>query len=120
MSRFPRRPSASMRQLRRATWPALRPCFTARLPTCNCKSTVGITPGAHFSFFDSSGTAIAPGNITVAAASTFQQYFAGSTLAGVFGLHALFPVNGDSNQVVAALVQITNSVGTVESEKITF
>ncbi len=73
-----------------------------------------------FSFFDSSGNAIAPGNITVAAASTFQQYFAGSTLAGVFGLHALFPVNGDSNQVVAALVQIINSVGTVESEKITF
>src|ERR1039458_7609405 len=34
-----------------------------------------------FSFFDSSGNAIAPGNITVAAASTFQQYFAGSTLA---------------------------------------
>src|ERR1039458_5432645 len=73
-----------------------------------------------FSFFDSSGNAIAPGNITVAAASTFQQYFAGSTLAGVFGLHALFPVNGDSNQVVAALVQIINSVGTVESEKIPF
>ena len=73
-----------------------------------------------FTFFNSSGNAIAPGNITVAAASTFQQYFAGSTLAGVFGLHALFPVNGDSNQVVAALVQIINSVGTVESEKITF
>src|ERR1039457_21275 len=73
-----------------------------------------------FSFFDSSGNAIAPGNITVAAASTFQQYFAGSTLAGVFGLHVLFPVNGDSNQIVAALVQIINSVGTVESEKITF
>src|ERR1022692_2969709 len=73
-----------------------------------------------FSFFDSSGNAIAPGNITVAAASTFQHYFAGSTLAGVFGLHALFAVDGDSNQVVAALVQIINSVGTVESEKITF
>ena len=83
-----------------------------------------------FSFFDSSGNAIAPGNITATeiylnglelpTPTAFQQYFAGSTLAGVFGLHVLFPVNGDSNQVVAALVQIINSVGTAESEKITF
>ena len=82
----------------------------------NTRSTSQIV----FSFFDSSGNAIAPGNITVAAATAFQQYFAGSDLAGVFGLHALFPVNGDSNLVVAALVQFTNSAGTVQSAKITF
>jgi len=73
-----------------------------------------------FSFFDSSGNAIAPGNITVSAASAFAQYFAGSGLAGVFGLNALFPVNGDSNQVVAAVVEIVNSAGTAQSTKITF
>lgn len=73
-----------------------------------------------FSFFDSSGKAIAPGNISVAAGTAFQQYFAGSDLAGVFGLHALFPVNGDSNRVVAAVVQLTNSAGTSQSLKITF
>jgi hypothetical protein len=73
-----------------------------------------------FAFFDSSGNAIAPGNITVAAATPFQQYFATSDLAGVFGLHALFPVTGDSDLVVAAQVQITNSVGSVQTATITF
>ncbi len=73
-----------------------------------------------FTFYDASGNAIAPGNITVAAATSFQQYFAGSMLGGVFGLHALFPITGDANQVVAALVQISNSAGTVQSARIDF
>ena len=73
-----------------------------------------------FSFFNSSGNAIAPGNITVAAATPFQQYFAGSALGGVFGVSALFPVNGDSNQVVTAVVEIVNSAGTAQTNKITF
>jgi hypothetical protein len=73
-----------------------------------------------FSFFNSSGSAIAPGNITVAAGSAFEQYFASSAMAGVFGLTAFFPVTGSSDDVVAAVVQLTNSVGTVESAQITF
>jgi hypothetical protein len=73
-----------------------------------------------FSFFNSSGSAIAPGNITVAAGSAFEQYFASSAMAGVFGLTAFFPVTGSSDDVVAAVVQLTNSVGTVESATITF
>ena len=73
-----------------------------------------------FSFFDSAGNAIAPGNITVAAATAFEQYFAGSDMGGVFGLNALFPVNGDSDEVVTALVQIVNQVGTVQTDQITF
>jgi hypothetical protein len=73
-----------------------------------------------FSFFDSSGNAIAPGNITVAAAAPFGQYFAASELGGVFGLTAFFPVTGNSNDVVAAVVELTNSAGTVESAQITF
>jgi len=83
-----------------------------------------------FSFFDSSGNAIAPGNITATevyfnglelpTATAFQQYFAGSDMAGVFGLSAFFPVNGDSSQVVAAVVEITNSAGIAQSTKITF
>ena len=73
-----------------------------------------------FSFFDSSGTAIAPGNITVAAATSFAQYFAASAMAGVFGLTAFFPVTGDADDVVAAVVQLTNSAGTVESMQLTF
>jgi hypothetical protein len=73
-----------------------------------------------FSFFDSSGKAIAPGNITVPAASPFAQYFAASDLGGVFGVAALFPVTGDSDLVVAATVAITNSAGTAQSATITF
>jgi hypothetical protein len=41
-------------------------------------------------------------------------------MAGVFGVSALFPVTGDSNQVVSAIVQIVNSAGTVQSATITF
>jgi hypothetical protein len=74
----------------------------------------------EFSFFDAAGNAIAPGTISVAAASAFQQYFAASTLGGVFGVHALFPVNGDSNQVVTAQVALVNSAGTAQTAKITF
>jgi hypothetical protein len=73
-----------------------------------------------FSFFNSSGAAIQPSPITVDAATTFEQYFTGSDLAGVFGVAALFPVNGDADLVVAAQVQIVNSVGTVQSASITF
>jgi len=73
-----------------------------------------------FSFYDSSGSLIAPGNITVDGTAAFQQYFPTSDLGGVFALHALFPVTGDSDQVVAAEVQLTNSSGTAQSTKITF
>jgi hypothetical protein len=82
----------------------------------NTRSTSQIV----FSFFDSSGSAIAPGNITISAATPFEQYFAGSDLGGVFGLSALFPVTGNSDLVVAAVVQLTNSAGAVQSAQITF
>ncbi len=73
-----------------------------------------------FNFFDSAGNAIAPGNITVNAAAAFQSYFPGSNLGGVFGLTAFFPVTGDADDVVAAVVQLTNSVGTAQSQQIAF
>ncbi len=82
----------------------------------NTRSTSEIV----FTFLDSSGGAIAPGSISVNAATAFQQYFAGSDLGGVFGLSALFPVNGDSTQVVAAQVRLTNSVGATQTSTITF
>jgi hypothetical protein len=62
-----------------------------------------------FTFFNSSGVKIPPSPIIVDGTAAFQSYFSGSDLGGVFGLSAFFPVNGDSNQVVAALVQIFNS-----------
>ena len=73
-----------------------------------------------FRFFNASGGVIAPGDISVDGSEAFQQYFGTSGLGGVFGLHAMFPVTGDSNQVVAAEVQLTNSVGTSQTAKIQF
>jgi hypothetical protein len=75
---------------------------------------------AVFNFFDSAGNGIAPTNITVATGAAFQQYFPGSDLGGVFGLTAFFPITGDSDLVVTAVVQLTNSAGAVQSEQITF
>ncbi len=73
-----------------------------------------------FTFFNAAGNPISPGNIPVNAGNAFAQYFAGSDLGGVFGLSALFPVNGDADMVVAAQVQMTNSAGTAQSARITF
>jgi len=73
-----------------------------------------------FTFFNSSGATIAPGNIAVNAASAFQGYFPGSDLGGVFGLTAFFPVTGDADDVVAAVVQLTNSAGAAQTDQISF
>jgi hypothetical protein len=101
--------------------PALVYCTTANVQLqINGWDNTRSASQIAFSFYNSSGAAIQPSPITVDAATPFQQYFAGSALAGVFGVAALFPVNGDADDVVAALVQITNSVGTVQSTSITF
>jgi hypothetical protein len=73
-----------------------------------------------FNFYDSSGKVIAPANLSVAGTSAFQQYFATSSLGGVFSLDALFPVTGNADLIVSAVVQLTNSVGTAQTAKITF
>lgn len=73
-----------------------------------------------FHFFDASGNSIAPGDITVDGSQPFTQYFATSAMGGVFGLHARFPVTGDANQVAAAEVRITNSMGTTSAQRIVF
>lgn len=82
----------------------------------NTRSTSQIV----FNFLNASGSSVTPGGIAVDGSTAFQSYFAASDLGGVFGLTALFPITGDANQVVAAVVQITNSVGRVSSAKITF
>jgi hypothetical protein len=73
-----------------------------------------------FRFFDPSGNAIAPGDISVDGTQAFQQYFQTSSLGGVFGLHARFPINGDANRVTAAEVSLTNSAGSSKTARIQF
>jgi hypothetical protein len=73
-----------------------------------------------FSFYNSSGSLISPGNISFDGTTDFQQYFAASTLGGVFAVHALFPVTGNADDVISASVQLTNSAGTAQTAKISF
>ncbi|MFN7992967.1 MAG: choice-of-anchor D domain-containing protein [Bryobacteraceae bacterium] len=73
-----------------------------------------------FRFFDSSGALIPPGDIAVDKSADFRNYFGTSDLAGIFGLHALFPISGDATRVVAVEVQLTNSVAESKTSRITF
>jgi len=101
--------------------PALIYCTTTNVELqVNGWDNTRSTSQLVFTFFDSAGNAIAPGNITVNAASAFQGYFPGSGMGGVFGLTAFFPVTGNAEDVVAAVVQLTNSAGTAQSDQITF
>jgi len=73
-----------------------------------------------FTFYDSSGNAIQPGAITADATGSFAGYFHSSTLGGVFGLNAVFPVTGGATQVAAVEMSIANSAGSTGSGRISF
>jgi hypothetical protein len=73
-----------------------------------------------FTFYDSSGNAIQPGAITADATGNFAGYFQGSTLGGVFGFSAVFPVTGGTTQVTAVEMSIANSAGSTSSARIGF
>lgn len=63
-----------------------------------------------FTFYDTSGKAIAP--VGVNAASNFQNLFFNSNQSGgAYSLQATFPVTGDVTSVSSVGVTITNSVG---------
>lgn len=111
--------------------PALVYCTTTNIQLqINGWDNTRSTSQLVFSFFNSSGSEIAPGNITatelyfngaeLGTAAAFQQYFAASGMGGVFGLTVFFPVTGDADQVTTAVVQLTNSAGTATTSKITF
>jgi hypothetical protein len=64
-----------------------------------------------FTFFDLAGRTVAPGAIQVDASRAFQQYFETTTYGSVFTLRAVFPVTGDSSQLGAVDVELSNSLG---------
>ena len=111
--------------------PALVYCTTTNIQLqINGWDNTRSTSQLVFSFFNSSGSEIAPGNIAatelyfqgveLGTAAAFQQYFTASAMGGVFGLTVFFPVTGDADQVTTAAVQLTNSAGTSTTSKITF
>lgn len=71
-----------------------------------------------FTFYNLSG-AVMSSAIPVNATSIFHQYFfTSNTTGGAFGLLATFPVTGDTSQIGAVDVQITNSAGITTAQKI--
>jgi hypothetical protein len=79
------------------------------------------TAGAlTFTFYDTSGVAIAPGAISTDVSAGFARYFAGSNLGGVFLLNAVFPITGDVSRVAACDVTLLNSAGTAKAPRIQF
>ena len=72
----------------------------------------------NFRFFDKSGNAL--GVITSTLADQFKAFFDQSNLGGVFRLRASFPVTGDATIVGSVLVEIANSVGRTDLQRLTF
>ena len=72
-----------------------------------------------FTFYDASGNAIAPGAIRADSTAGFASYFQGAT-GGTFLLKAVFPVNGDPNQVKSFDAAVTNSSGTATTARTVF
>jgi hypothetical protein len=73
-----------------------------------------------FTFFDTSGNAVAPGAVHSDATASFATYFQNSGLGGVFLLTAVFPVTGNPLQIGAFQVQFANSAGTAQTARTTF
>jgi len=64
-----------------------------------------------FTFFDLEGRTVSPGTIQADASRAFQQYFETTDYGSVFSLRVVVPVTGDSSQVGAVDVGLSNSLG---------
>lgn len=73
-----------------------------------------------FTFFDATGTPIAPGAIRADVSATFRQFYQTSNVGGSFLLQAVFPVTGNAAQVAAFEVSISNSAGATTSARTQF
>lgn len=75
---------------------------------------------AAFTFYDRSGRAIHSEPIRATVAEAFTRHFSTSSLGGLFALQALFPVAGDSSQISAVEVTISNAQGVSNTARATF
>jgi hypothetical protein len=73
----------------------------------------------NFRFFDRAGAPLG-GVITTTPADLFKTHFDQSNLGGVFRLRASFPVTGDATIVGSVLVEIANSVGRTDLQRLLF
>jgi hypothetical protein len=82
----------------------------------NTRSVGGLT----FTFLGTKGETLPPGAFRVDAAEAFRQYFAGSSLGGLFLVRATFPVAGDAARIAAVDVEIINNVGSTRADRVYF
>jgi hypothetical protein len=69
-----------------------------------------------FTFYDAAGNPLPPGTIRTDATADFTTYFAASNLGGVFLLHAVFPVTGDTAHVASCEATLANSAGSAKTQ----
>jgi hypothetical protein len=72
-----------------------------------------------FTFYDTTGKAIAPGLIQADVTGAFANYYKANPQAGgTFNLQATFPVTGDITQVAGVEVQFTNPAGVTTTARL--
>jgi len=64
-----------------------------------------------FRFLDTNGNTLSPGTILADVTNAFRSHFQQANAGGLFSLVARFPVNGDTSQIGAVVVQFANSAG---------
>jgi len=78
------------------------------------------TTQAAFVFFDKAGRPINSEPIRATVTDAFNRHFSTSQLGGLFSLQALFPVAGDTAQLSAVEVSMTNGLGASNTVRATF
>jgi hypothetical protein len=73
-----------------------------------------------FTFYDLKGNVIQPGAVSADFSSQFHTYFTSAQAGSVFQMLVNFPVTGDSSQVKAVDVTLTNSAGSVTMNQLDF
>jgi hypothetical protein len=73
-----------------------------------------------FTFFDTSGRAIEPGAIRTDFTSDFRAFFTKTQVGSAFTARVTFPVTGDASKVAHVEVELSNSVGSARTQRVSF
>jgi hypothetical protein len=74
-----------------------------------------------FNFYDTKGSLLTPGGISIDETRDFHNYFfLNNQAGGAFGLQAKFPITGDVTTIGAADVMVQNSNGQSQTQHLTF
>ena len=72
-----------------------------------------------YSFFDANGNLIPPGVLRVDSTADFARFFQNAD-GGGFLLRSVFPITGDTSQIRAFRVEITNTAGAASTARVSF